>query len=944
MPMDYLLEIEGKESERKSYQYFDGEGNKGRKVNRKQHILDLQSSGKLLNINADEISFSTKRKRSGLDGGRNLNQLGGPSKFRESFPINSGNSQEVPLPHIGQSQEDGLGFTHGQTNPLDVKQGNLNLGHENIIAMDILELIKNDIMDTELGAVTWNDEIGLELTKDKVADIFKDLDKHSKGLLLFGPPGSRKSLVGKCIASQTRSTFFSISSSSLTGKWSGMAENILRAVFTLAKVHHPSVIFIDEIDSLLTSSLEGEDESSSKIRMEVLEQLDNASASGQERVLVVGSTDSPYKLDEAVKRRFDKRLLIPLPELGARRRIITNLLSKESHELTDKHLDEVSRLTKGYSHNEIALLCEEVASGPVRSMDSNQLAKEPDKVQPIMYQDLMAGLEHLKASYGDLELYEEWDKQFGGVVISGKCGEEMNIVDDENKDPLCEVVGLSSKLKNEILKKKDAMLCLKLSSEQSDIKEVCKVVDNFRSEAFSKRTVLDQEFKLQLINLLTDADSSMDDIQRLIANSHFFLNDIFQEALALSSHKSVLKVFPPNLKGNFCLTLIEETRLFAPNLLSLLVKFCCKTNEPISENQARKVVHHISHLLSSLNQKNSLIQKLISLKLKLSSVTNSGLDFLNDLGITQSARSLQRDHDYLASLSRDHLVEELRGKSFNYLVDNLDKNINGNLENFTLVILVAVPEAFDDLSRLVDNSESASFFDKEYLKLDQLSEAKYMSAVVHILGHKLRNICPSFAWIRNVLDTEFTHKSSECTNKQTFWSYLSLLPLSEQKNSDMVEILNFCNEFTLEMLWKTSENPRDVKSLIDIVKGCDATDEVVEIAENELMELAKMKGLPSIIGDQLTYERAFIGQKLRQGAITKIESFQLLKFRLAMFHALMAKVRQDYKEFLPSLSNILDKGNLAYFRARLSKHEITNDGDKIKKGECSHICNVKDGG
>ena len=94
----------------------------------------------------------------------------------------------------------------------------------------------------------------------------------------------------------------------------------------------------------------------------------------------------------------------------------------------------------------------------------------------------------------------------------------------------------------------------------------------------------------------------------------------------------------------------------------------------------------------------------------------------------------------------------------------------------------------------------------------------------------------------------------------------------------------------------------------------------------------KKKGLPSVIGDQLTYERAFVAKELRKGNITAIERFDLLQFRMAMFHELMAKLRKDYALFLPSLSNILDKGTLAYFRARLSKHEITNDGNKIKKG------------
>ena len=91
------------------------------------------------------------------------------------------------------------------------------------------------------------------------------------------------------------------------------------------------------------------------------------------------------------------------------------------------------------------------------------------------------------------------------------------------------------------------------------------------------------------------------------------------------------------------------------------------------------------------------------------------------------------------------------------------------------------------------------------------------------------------------------------------------------------------------MLWKTSDNPNEVRSMIDIIRGKDSSDEQVESATAELMKIAEKKGLPSVIGDQLTYERASIGKQLRKGNITVIESFHLLRFRLAMFHALMAK-------------------------------------------------------
>lgn len=293
------------------------------------------------------------------------------------------------------------------------------------IDMKMVELIKNEIMDAG-DPITWDDIAGLKFAKDMVKeivvwpmlrpDIFTGLRGPPKGLLLFGPPGTGKTLIGKCIACQSGSTFFSISASSLTSKWVGEGEKMVRALFAVAKVHQPSVVFIDEIDSLLTSRSEGEHESSRKIKTEFLVQLDGASTGGQERVLVVGATNRPQELDEAARRRLVKRLYIPLPELEARRRIITNLLGKEKQELSEEEVEEISRRTEGYSGADMANLCKEAAMGPIRSLDFNQIASvRPDQVRSIMYDDMMAALRQVKASVGqqDLELYREWDKQYG---------------------------------------------------------------------------------------------------------------------------------------------------------------------------------------------------------------------------------------------------------------------------------------------------------------------------------------------------------------------------------------------------------------------------------------------------------------------------------------------------------------------------------------------------
>jgi len=293
------------------------------------------------------------------------------------------------------------------------------------IDMKMVELIKNEIMDAG-EPITWDDIAGLQFAKEMVKeivvwpmlrpDIFTGLRGPPKGLLLFGPPGTGKTLIGKCIACQSGSTFFSISASSLTSKWVGEGEKMVRALFAVAKVHQPSVVFIDEIDSLLTSRSEGEHESSRKIKTEFLVQLDGASTGGEERVLVVGATNRPQELDEAARRRLVKRLYIPLPELEARRRIIINLLGREKHELSEEEVEEVSRLTEGYSGADMANLCKEAAMGPIRSLDFSQIASvRPDQVRAIRQEDLVAALRQVKASVGqqDLELYREWDRQYG---------------------------------------------------------------------------------------------------------------------------------------------------------------------------------------------------------------------------------------------------------------------------------------------------------------------------------------------------------------------------------------------------------------------------------------------------------------------------------------------------------------------------------------------------
>lgn len=291
----------------------------------------------------------------------------------------------------------------------------------------MIELVMNEIMDHGPQMV-WDDVAGLEFAKKTIKeivvwpmlrpDIFTGLRGPPKGLLLFGPPGTGKTLIGKCIASQSKSTFFSISASSLTSKWVGEGEKMVRALFAVARVHQPAVVFIDEIDSLLSQRSDGEHEASRRIKTEFLVQLDGAATLSEDRILVIGATNRPQEIDEAARRRFVKRLYIPLPESAARKQIVVNLLSQQKYHLSDQELDFICQKTDGYSGADMANLCREAALGPIRSMAFGEIESiSADQVRPITFEDFEDALPQVRASVSnkDLDLYIEWNNSYGSA-------------------------------------------------------------------------------------------------------------------------------------------------------------------------------------------------------------------------------------------------------------------------------------------------------------------------------------------------------------------------------------------------------------------------------------------------------------------------------------------------------------------------------------------------
>lgn len=227
--------------------------------------------------------------------------------------------------------------------------------------------------------VRWSDIAGLEGAKEalkeavilpiKFPHLFTGKRTPWKGILLYGPPGTGKSYLAKAVATEADSTFFSISSSDLVSKWMGESEKLVKNLFQLARENKPAIIFIDEIDSLCGARGEGESEASRRIKTEFLVQMQGV-GKDQTGILVLGATNIPWQLDAAIRRRFEKRIYIPLPDEQARMKMFQLNIGNTSCNLTFDHLMQLAKTTEGYSGSDIGIIVRDALMQPVRKVQT----------------------------------------------------------------------------------------------------------------------------------------------------------------------------------------------------------------------------------------------------------------------------------------------------------------------------------------------------------------------------------------------------------------------------------------------------------------------------------------------------------------------------------------------------------------------------------------------
>jgi katanin p60 ATPase-containing subunit A1 len=315
--------------------------------------------------------------------------------------------------------------------------------------------LQREILETSPN-VRWEDVIGLDDAKQllkeaivmplKFPDLFQgQLLEPWQGLLLFGQPGTGKTLLAKAVATETNTTFFNISASSITSKFRGESEKLIKVLFHLARYHAPSTIFFDEIDAIMghrsSTSLYGgermEHEGSRRMKTELLVEMDGlGKVGGNKNVFILCATNLPWDIDAALLRRLDKKILVPPPSSKARAAMIGTYFSKYNHNLKVEDFHEISELTESYTGADIKLLCKEAAMEPIRTilkklestnpgteakryMDShsvgNSAIKELLSMHPITKEYVLNSVKRTKPSSCQklCEQYETWSKQFG---------------------------------------------------------------------------------------------------------------------------------------------------------------------------------------------------------------------------------------------------------------------------------------------------------------------------------------------------------------------------------------------------------------------------------------------------------------------------------------------------------------------------------------------------